>query len=118
LDGGMVNAVVDGFLVAGTEPALKAIVDADKDGKSLADSQQWRDSVGNRADGKVGIGYLDVKATLQSAASQLPGAQRIATPLLLGLVQIHPFVATLGATADALVVDVSSPGTPADERGP
>jgi hypothetical protein len=118
LDGGIANAVVDHFLVAGTEPAVKAVIDADKDGKSLADSQQWKDSVGDRGNGKVGLAYLDVKAALQSLASQLPGAQRIAAPLLLGLVQLHPFVATLDANPDSLVVDVSSPGTPADKRGP
>ena len=49
---------------AGTEPAFKAVVDAEQDGKSLADTQQWHDSVGDRATGKVGLGYLDVKALL------------------------------------------------------
>jgi hypothetical protein len=118
VDGHVANAVVDHFLVAGTEPALKAVVDAKQDGRSLADTQQWHDSVGDRAAGKIGLGYVDFKALMQSAISQLPGAERIVAPLMLGLVQIHPFVATLDANADSLVVDVSSPGTPADKRGP
>jgi hypothetical protein len=118
MDDGTANGVVGHFLVAGTEAAFKAVVDTDKDGKSLADSEQWKTSVGNRADAKVGLGYLDVKGLLQSFASRLPGAQRLAAPLLLGLIQIHPFIATLDANAASLVVDVSSPGTKPDPRGP
>ncbi|MFL5896142.1 MAG: DUF3352 domain-containing protein [Thermoleophilaceae bacterium] len=118
MDDGTANGVVDHFLVAGTEAAFKSVVDTGKDGKSLAVSEQWKTSVGNRGDGKVGLGYVDVKGLLQSFASKLPGAQRLAAPLLLGLVQIHPFVATLDANADSLVADVSSPGTKPDPRGP
>jgi hypothetical protein len=117
LSGGTANGVVGKFLVAGTEAAFKAVVDAGQDGKSLADTQQWHDSVGDRATGKVGLGYLDLKALLQNVVSQLPGAQRVVAPMLLGLVQVHPFVATLDANADSLVVDVSSPGTPTDAAG-
>lgn len=112
LDNGVVNGVVANFLVAGTDTAFKAVVDADKDGKSLADSQQWHDSVGDSANGKVGLAYLDLKALAQSAVSSLPGYQRILGPLFLGLVQLHPFVATLAANDDSFVLDVSSPGTP------
>ncbi|MFL5896119.1 MAG: DUF3352 domain-containing protein [Thermoleophilaceae bacterium] len=117
LSDGTANAVVDHFLVAGSEAGLKAVVDTSKDGKPLSDTQQWHESVGDRADGKIGLAYVDLKALIQTAMSQLPGAQRIIAPLALGLVQLHPFVATLAANADSLVVDASSPGTPADKRG-
>jgi hypothetical protein len=117
-DDGTVNSVFSHYLIAGTEPAFKAVVDAVKDGQSLADSDQWKTTVGDRGQGKVGLAYVDVKGVLQSVASSLPGAQGLAAPLLLGLVQIHPFVATLDAQPDALVVDVSSPGTKPDPRGP
>jgi hypothetical protein len=117
-DDGTANGVVSHFVVAGTEPAFKAVVDAAKDGKSLAASDQWQASVGSRGDGKVGLAYVDVKGMLQSLASNLPGAERLAAPLLLGLVDVHPVVATLDAQAAALVVDVSSPGTKPDPRGP
>jgi hypothetical protein len=118
LDDGTANGIVSHFLVAGTEPAFKAVVDAAKDGKSLADSEQWKTTVGNRGDGKVGLAYIDAKGLLQSLASNLPGAERVAAPLMLGLVQLNPFVATLDAKPDSLVVDVSSPGTKPDPRGP
>jgi hypothetical protein len=118
MDDGTVNGVVDHFLVAGTEPAFKAVVDTAKGGESLAGSDRWKAAVGDRANGRVGLAYLDVKGLVQSFASQLPGAQRLAAPLLLGLVQLHPFVATLDARPDSLVVDVSSPGTQSDARGP
>ena len=117
-DDGTANGVVAHFLVAGTESAFKEVVDAAKDGKSLADSEQWKTTVASRGDGKVGLAYVDLKGLLQSAASNLPGAQRVVLPLLLGLADLHPFVATLDAQPDALVVDVSSPGTPPDARGP
>ena len=118
LDDGTVNGIVSHFLVAGTEPAFKAVVDATKDGNSLADSDQWKKTVGDRGRGKVGLAYVDAKAVLQSLASNLPGAQGVAGPFLLGLVQLNPFVATLDAQPDQLVVDVSSPGTQPDPRGP
>jgi Protein of unknown function (DUF3352) len=118
LDDGTVNGIVAHFLVAGTEPAFKEVVDASKDGDSLADSDQWKTTVADRGDGKVGLAYVDAKALLQSLASNLPGAQRVAAPLLLGLVQLKPFVATLDAEPDALIADVSSPGTKPDPRGP
>jgi hypothetical protein len=117
-DDGTANGVVAHFVVAGTEAAFKAVVDASKDGKSLADTDQWKTSVGDRANGKVGLAYADVKGVLQSLASSLPGAERVAAPLLLGMVDIHPIVATLDARANMLVVDTSSPGTKPDPRGP
>jgi hypothetical protein len=115
---GTANGLVSHFLVAGTEPAFKAVVDAAKGGKSLADSEQWKTRVGNRGEGKVGLAYVDVKGLLQSLASNLPGTQRLAAPFLLGLLDLHPFVATLDAQPDSLVADVSSPGTKPDPRGP
>lgn len=118
LNRGTANGVVGHFLVAGTEKAFRAVVDASRDGKSLADTQQWHDSVGDRATGKVGLGYLDVKGILQTVVSQAPGAERVVGPLAIGLIQIHPFVATLDANPDSLILDISSPGTPADKNGP
>lgn len=118
LDDGTVNAVYDHFLVAGSEPAFKAVVDAGKDGKSLADTDQWKASVGNRGSGKIGLAYVDAKGLLQSFASSLPGAQGLAGSFVLGMLQLHPFVATLAAQPNALVADVSSPGTKPDPRGP
>jgi hypothetical protein len=118
MDDGTANGIVDHFVVAGTEPAFKSVVDTAKDGTSLGAGEQWKTSVGNRGDGKAGLGYLDAKGLLESLASKLPGAQRLAAPLFLSLLQIHPFVATLDANADSLVVDVSSPGTKTDPRGP
>ncbi|HEX6715403.1 MAG TPA: DUF3352 domain-containing protein [Thermoleophilaceae bacterium] len=117
-DDGTANGIVEHFLVAGTERAFRSVVDAAKDGKSLADSEQWKATVGDRGDGKVGLAYVDLKGLLQSFAANLPGAQRVAVPLLLGLADLHPFVATLDAQPDRLVVDVSSPGTEPDARGP
>jgi hypothetical protein len=84
-------------------------VDAAKDGKSLADSDQWQQTVGNRADGKVGLAFVDAKGLLQSFAANLPAAQRAVAPFLLGLLDLHPFVATLDAEPDSLIADVSSP---------
>jgi hypothetical protein len=118
LDDGTANGVVSHFLVAGSETTFKAVVDAAKDGKSLSDSESWKSTVADRGDGKTGLAYVDLKGLLQSFASNLPGAKRLVAPLLLGLVELNPFVATLDAQRDALVVDVSSPGTKPDARGP
>lgn len=118
IDGNIANGIVDHFVVAGTESAFKAVVDAAKGGRSLAESEHWKDGVANRAQGKSGIAFVDAKALLQSLASGLPGGAPVVAPFLLGLIDLHPFVATLDAQPDRLVVDVSSPGTRPDERGP
>lgn len=118
LSDGTANGVVDHFLVAGSESAFKAVVDSAKDGKSLEDSEQWKATVGNRADGKVGLAYVDVKGLLQSLASKLPGAQSLAGSFMLGMLQVHPFLATLDAEPDSLIADLSAPGTKPDPRGP
>ena len=118
LSDGTANGVVAHFVVAGTEAAFKAVVDAVKDGTTLATSAAWKSSVGTRGDGKAGLAYVDLKAVLGSLASDLPGAQSFAGPFLVRLLQLHPVVATLDARPDSLVVDVSSPGTNPDPRGP
>jgi hypothetical protein len=115
---GTVNGIVSHFVVAGTESAFKAVVDAASDGKSLVDSDQWKASVGSRGDGKVGLAYVDGKGLLESLASNLPGVERVVAPLLLSSADVHPLVATLAARPESLVVDVSSPGTKPDPRGP
>lgn len=117
LPDGTVNAVFQNFLIAGNERTFKAIVDAVKDDNTLADTDQWKASAAGRADGKTGLAYVDARGLIQSAASSLPGAEGIALPLLLGTVKLNPFVATLDSQPDKLVVDISSPGTPADRRG-
>lgn len=118
MNDGTVNAVFERFLVAGSEPTFKAIVDAVKDDNTLADTDQWKQAVGDRGAGRTGIAYFDVRGLIQSAASGLPGAQSVAIPLLLSMVKLNPFVATLDSQPDKLVVDVSSPGTPTDQAGP
>jgi Protein of unknown function (DUF3352) len=115
---GTANGIVDHVVVAGTETAFKDVVDATKDGKSLAGSDQFKTTVGDRANGKVGLAYVDAKAVLQSVAANLPGVQRVAAPMLLGMLDLHPFVATLDAKPDSLIVDVASPGTKVDPNGP
>lgn len=119
LPDGTANGVVAHYLVAGTESGFKAVVDAAADDKkSLASSDQWKQSVGDRANGKVGLGFVDVKGMIRSVASQLPGAQGIATPLLAGALPIKPFVLTLDAKPDSLVLDMASPGTPQGKQAP
>jgi hypothetical protein len=116
ISGKIANGVVGHYLVAGTESAFKAIVDTDKGGPSLADSKTWHDSVGNRGDGKIGLGWFDLKAFIQRAIAGSP-VGRMFAPLGLALVPLHPFVATLDANDDGFVLDVSSPGTPAGKNG-
>src|SRR3954453_24023427 len=45
LDDGTANGVVDHYLVAGTEPAFKSVVDTAKDGNPLSGTEQWKSSI-------------------------------------------------------------------------
>jgi hypothetical protein len=111
IDATIANGVVGHYLVAGTQRAFKAIVDTDKDGKSLSDSNAWKQSVGDRGDDRVGLGWLDLKAAVRSLLSGSDSAGAALAPLALGFVPIQPFVATLDANASSFVLDISSPGT-------
>jgi hypothetical protein len=105
--------VVDDFVVAGTEPGLKAVVDASK-GESLADNKQYSDAA-DGSDEKLGFGYVDTKALLSAlgANGQLPnGAQSLQG--LIGAAN-QPITVSLAATASKVTLEAVAAVTKAAE---
>jgi hypothetical protein len=108
--------VVDDFVVAGTEPGFKAVVDASK-GDGLTDNKQYSDAAKN-ADDKLGFGFVDTKALLGALGSsgQLPGGAQS----LQGLVGAtdQPITLSLAATASRLTLEAVAAVTKAAEAKP
>jgi hypothetical protein len=69
-------AVLDGFVVLGTEPGIKAVIDTSKDGPKLSDDDRYKSSLENAADDRLGLFYIDmpeiVKKAEQSGAGAIP----------------------------------------------
>jgi Protein of unknown function (DUF3352) len=108
--------VVDDFVVAGTEPGFKAVVDASK-GDGLTDNAQYSDAAKGASD-KLGFGFVDTKALFSALGSsgQLPGG----ASSLQGLIGAanQPITLSLAATASRITLDAVAAVTKAAEAKP
>jgi hypothetical protein len=105
-----VGAVGD-RLVVGTEAAFKAAVDA-SEGESLAQSDQFSEEVGSLGDDELAAVWMDLGTMLDAAAQgeDVDGAEIDAARAALGPVLEEPVTLSLGASPDAVSLDVSSAG--------
>jgi hypothetical protein len=67
-------AVLDGFVVLGTEPGVKAVIDTSKDGPKLSDDDRYKSSLENAADDRLGLFYIDMPEILKKAEQSGAGA--------------------------------------------
>jgi hypothetical protein len=68
---GVAAGIVDGFLVIGEVSELRRVVDT-VDGKSLAESDTFQDTLDGLSSERLATGYLDVKSVLDTAAKADP----------------------------------------------
>ena len=108
--------VVDDFVVAGTEPGFKAVVDASK-GDGLTDNKQYSDAAKDAGD-KLGFGFIDTKALLSAlgASGQLPGGAASLQGLIGSADQ--PITLSLAATATRITLEAVAAATKAAEAKP
>ena len=108
--------VVDDFVVAGTEPGFKAVVDASK-GDGLTDNTQYSDAAKNAGD-KLGFGFVDTKALVSAlgASGQLPGGAESLQGLIGSADQ--PITLSLAATATRITLEAIAAATKAAEAKP
>jgi hypothetical protein len=108
--------VVDDFVVAGSEPGFKAVVDASK-GDGLTDNKLYSDAAKD-ADDKLGFGFVDTKAVLSAlgTSGQLPGGAES----LQGLIGSgdQPITLSLAATATRITLEAVAAATKAAEAKP
>jgi hypothetical protein len=102
-------AVFDGFVVAGTEPAVQAAIDASS-GDSLADSEEYQAELDDLTTDPVFTAYADPAGVLDQleASGQLdPAARAIAEQSVGGIADV-PAVLTIGADSEELTLDAST----------
>ena len=103
--------VVGDYVVIGTEPALRSVVDASK----AAGLDQKRDfrSAASDAEDRLGFGYFDLNALVSAlnASGQVPPGQAQAMRSLLGAGS-HPVTMSLDAQPDRLALDLVARGVP------
>jgi len=101
--------VVDDFVVVGTEPGFKAVVDASK-GDGLTDNKQYSDAAKEGED-KLGFGFVDTRALVGAlgAQGQIPGGGQSLQGLLGAANQ--PVTMTLDAKPQNLTLEASGAAT-------
>jgi hypothetical protein len=93
---------VESFLVIGSEPGFKSVVDASQ-GESLADSERFTSATDRLTDDRLAILYLDGKSLLES--SGLP-TTALSGPLFAAVQE--PVAAVAFARDDGVVLEASS----------
>jgi hypothetical protein len=109
--GGKAAAVVDGFVVLGSENGLKAAIDASK-GSSLAESDSLKQARSNVRQERSAFLYVDVAGFLREALGAAGGGASQLAPFVEPIAQALPktIAAALDAEPDLLRVDSAAFG--------
>jgi hypothetical protein len=101
--------VVGNYVVLGTEPALRAVIDASK-AKGLAEKADFNSAASGSED-KLGFGYFDLNAVVAglNASGQLPPGQAQGLRSLLGGGS-KPVTMSLAAQSDRVSLEVIARG--------
>ena len=105
------GAVLDGFLVIGTEAGVKAVIDTSKGGKKLSDDEQYTKALEGASEDRLGLFYLNSPQLLKSTqgmAALPPSFQKFLK---------EPFVATVDADDDGVVFEGKVPEETAQTFG-
>ena len=115
-DGGEVLTTIDGFLVTGSEPALKAAIDA-RDGQSLGDTDEYEEATADLTEDHLASFYFSPKKVLDATqdSAGLAAPNMSAFRALAGGSLDRPITGTFFARPDGLVLEYAT-GVP--EEGP
>lgn len=103
------GAVLDGFLMFGTEAGVKAAIDTREGGSALADSDDYNNAIDDVSDDRLGLVYINSPQLLKDNA----GAAA-AVPDNFKQVFEEPTVVTIDADDDGVVFEGSLPQATAD----
>jgi hypothetical protein len=107
-------AIVDDFVVIGSEDALKRTIDMRDGGETLADSDRYTNAMDDLANDRLGQFYVDSKALVDAALKQDPAsAQELEQfKAFLPFDKLGPIAGSLQATGDSVAVDTVLTGLP------
>jgi Protein of unknown function (DUF3352) len=99
------GGVVDGFLVLGTERALKAVIDTSDGGSPLADDDSFDEAISDIPEERLGIVYLNAPKLFEAVQRGAGGGQ------LESLAELfkEPYVTTMAAEGDGVVFEGDAP---------
>ncbi len=106
--------IVDDFVVGATEDAFKRTVDMRDGGESLADSDRYKDAVGDAGDERLGHYYMDTRALFDLALAEDPeaAAQFEQFKSYLPLDKLGPITGSFEADGDGMALDTVLTGVP------
>jgi hypothetical protein len=97
-------AVLDGFVVLGNEPGVKAAIDSSKGDSRLSDNGNFQNALDRAADDRLGLFYVNspvLSETIRQQGAPLPES--------FNRFLEEPFVATLDADDDGVVFEANIP---------
>jgi Protein of unknown function (DUF3352) len=97
-------AVLDGYLVLGSEAGVKAVIDTSKDGSPLSEDEDFTSVTDKAADDRLGLFYLNSPEFLKTLRQQ--GAP---VPDSVGKFFEEPAIATLDADEDGVTLEGTVP---------
>jgi Protein of unknown function (DUF3352) len=114
-DGTNAVGIVENYLAAGTEEALKKMIDTSQGAASLESSESYKDAVDDLTDDPLALFYIDVKAVLE----ELRDSAGFSGPEAAFLDEFYesldrPISASIFARSNAIVFEYSA-GLPASD---
>jgi hypothetical protein len=97
-------AVLDGFVVLGSEPGVKAVIDTSDGGEPLSEDESYTSAVDDAADDRLGLFYVNspqLAKSLRQSGTPLPGT--------FDKYLEDPVVATLDADDDGVTFEGKIP---------
>jgi len=101
-ESGEAGAVFDGFLVLGSEPGVKAAIDASKGDTNLSDDDAYEKATEGAAEDRLGLFYVNMPEVLKTA-QESGGAAAI--PNSFNKFFKEPVVATVDADNDGVALE-------------
>ncbi len=100
------GGVVDGFLIIGTERALKTAIDTSDGGSPLADDETFGEATGDIPEERLGFVYLNSPKLFQAIQGSIAGGVPLGS--LRDLFK-EPYVTTMVAENDGVVFESDAP---------
>ncbi len=110
-DSGEAGAVLEGFLVLGTEAGVKAVIDTTKGGKKLSDDETYKQALQDASEDRLGLFYLNSPQFAKMAQGTA------ALPQSFQKFFKEPFVATVDADDDGVLIEAKVPEETAQTFG-
>jgi hypothetical protein len=110
-DRGQAGAVFDGFLVLGSEPAVKAAIDTSKGGKKLSDDERYKKTLEDVSEDRLGLVYVNSPEFLKSTQAMT------SVPQSFKKFFEKPFAATVDADDDGITFEGKVPEETAQTFG-